>query len=88
MNELKYCYKYPHPAVTTDSVVFGFDGYKLHVLLVERGVDPYKGMWALPGGFMRLDETAEQCAVREPDGGDWREERVSRAVSHFQCRGA
>lgn len=65
MDELKYHYKYPHPAVTADAVVFGFDGYKLHVLLVERGVDPYKGMWALPGGFMRIDETAEQCAVRE-----------------------
>lgn len=65
MEELKYHYKYPHPAVTTDSVVFGFDGKQLHILLIERGIEPYKGMWALPGGFMNIDETAEQCAIRE-----------------------
>lgn len=60
-----YEYKYPHPAVTTDCVVFGFDGRELKVLLVERGQEPFKGMWAFPGGFMRIDETAEQCAARE-----------------------
>lgn len=60
-----YEYKYPHPAVATDCVVFGFDGRDLKVLLIERGLDPYKGKWAFPGGFMRMDETAEQCAVRE-----------------------
>lgn len=65
MEELKYHYKYPHPAVTTDSVVFGFDGKQLHILLIERGIEPYKGMWALPGGFMNIDETAEMCAIRE-----------------------
>ena len=60
-----YTYKYPHPAVTTDCVVFGFDGRELKVLLIERGQDPYKGMWAFPGGFLRMDETAEECARRE-----------------------
>jgi len=60
-----YEYRYPHPAVTTDCVVFGFDGRELKVLLIERGLEPYKGMWAFPGGFMRIDETAEQCAIRE-----------------------
>lgn len=55
----------PHPAVTTDSVVFGFDGRKLHILLIERGIEPFKGMWALPGGFLKIDETADQCAMRE-----------------------
>lgn len=40
---LKYSYKYPHPSVTTDCVIFGFDGVKLKVLLVERGMAPYKG---------------------------------------------
>lgn len=65
MDELKYSYKYPHPAVTTDSVVFGFDGKKLHILLIERGIEPFKGSWALPGGFMRIDETAEEGALRE-----------------------
>ena len=63
--ELKYHYKYPHPSVTTDCVIFGFDGTRLNVLLIERGNDPYKGCWAFPGGFMDMDETTEQCAIRE-----------------------
>jgi 8-oxo-dGTP diphosphatase len=60
-----YTYKYPHPSVTTDCVIFGFDGIKLHVLMVERGIEPYKGMWAFPGGFLKMDETAEEGALRE-----------------------
>ena len=60
-----YTYKYPHPAVTCDCVVFGFDGKDLKILLIERGLDPYKGCWAFPGGFMNINETAEQCAKRE-----------------------
>lgn len=66
MNESKpYSYAYPRPAVTSDIVVFGYDGRQLHILLIERGLEPFKGMWALPGGFMRMDETIEQCARRE-----------------------
>lgn len=67
MNNIKgeYCYKYPHAAITADCVIFGFDGRTLNVLLVERGGEPYKGMWALPGGFMRMDETVDECAARE-----------------------
>lgn len=61
----QFCYKYPHPAVTTDCVIFGFNGERLQVLLVERGVEPYKGRWAFPGGFLRMDETAEEGALRE-----------------------
>ena len=60
-----YTYKYPHPAVTTDSVVFGFDGSSIHVLLIERGLEPFRGTWALPGGFLRMDETVEEGAKRE-----------------------
>jgi len=60
-----YEYKYPHPSVTTDCVIFGFDGIDLKVLLIERGVEPYKGQWAFPGGFLRMDETAEEGAARE-----------------------
>lgn len=62
---LKYSYKYPHPSVTTDCVIFGFDGVKLKVLLVERGMAPYKGRWAFPGGFLNMDESAEEGALRE-----------------------
>ena len=65
MEENKYCYKYPHPAVTTDCVIFGFDGSELQVLLIERGIEPFKGKWAFPGGFLNMDETAGEGALRE-----------------------
>ena len=65
MEEQKYTYKYPHPAVTTDCVVFGFDGRELKVLLIERGLEPYKGCWAFPGGFLNMEENATQGALRE-----------------------
>ena len=65
MEELKYHYKYPHPSVTTDCVIFGFDGTRLNVLLIERGIEPFKGRWAFPGGFLKMDETALQGAKRE-----------------------
>ena len=65
MEDNKYCYKYPHPAVTTDCVIFGFDGSELQVLLIERGIEPFKGKWAFPGGFLNMDETAQEGALRE-----------------------
>lgn len=65
MEDLKYCYKYPHPAVTADCVIFGFDGVSIKVLLIQRGIEPYKGRWAFPGGFVRMDESVEECAKRE-----------------------
>lgn len=60
-----YTYKYPRPAVTTDSVIFGFDGASINILLIERGLKPFKGTWALPGGFLNMDETVEEGARRE-----------------------
>lgn len=65
MNENQFCYRYPHPAVTTDCVIFGFDGEGLNVLLVKRGGEPYAGWWAFPGGFVKIDESAEEGALRE-----------------------
>lgn len=65
METNKFVYDYPHPAVTTDCVIFGFDGSNLKVLLIERGIEPFKGKWALPGGFLKMDETAEEGALRE-----------------------
>lgn len=64
-DELKYCYKYPRPSVTTDCVVFGFSEARLSVLLVRRGAEPFKDRWAFPGGFMEIDESAEEGVRRE-----------------------
>ena len=61
----KYQYDYWRPAVAADNVVYRFDGKNLQVLLVKRGNDPYKGMWALPGGFLNEDETLKEAALRE-----------------------
>ena len=61
---MEYTYKYPRPAVTADCVVMTKDTVP-QVLLIQRGIDPFKGCWAFPGGFMNMDETTEQCAIRE-----------------------
>ena len=63
--EQGYAYEYPRAAVTTDSVIFGFDGLELQVLLIKRGGEPYKDCWAFPGGFLEMNESVEQCAFRE-----------------------
>jgi 8-oxo-dGTP diphosphatase len=56
---------YPSFAVTVDIVILTMREGRLHVLLVQRGGDPYAGMWALPGGFKRPDETLDDAARRE-----------------------
>ena len=61
-----YTYKYPRPSVTTDCVIFAYDVKEgLSVLLVQRGGEPFKGCWAFPGGFLDMEETAEEGALRE-----------------------
>ena len=60
-----YTYEHPHPAVTVDCVVFGYDDSDLKVLLIQRAAAPFKGKWALPGGFVRIDEGLEDAARRE-----------------------
>jgi len=62
---MSHTYEYPRPALTVDCVVFGFDGRTLQLLLIRRGIDPYLGAWALPGGFVRMDEDLDQAARRE-----------------------
>ncbi len=64
-SDYPYQYRYPHASITTDCVIFSFDGIRLRVLLIRRGIPPYEGLWALPGGFMKMNESAEQCALRE-----------------------
>ena len=61
---MAYTYKYPRPAVTADCIVITKEA-EPKVLLIERGDKPFKGCWAFPGGFMNMDETTEQCAIRE-----------------------
>jgi 8-oxo-dGTP diphosphatase len=57
-----YSYSYPRPAVTVDAILFSKQN---SVLLIERGRDPYKGKWALPGGFVDMDEELENACLRE-----------------------
>ncbi len=61
----RYCYEYPRPAVTVDVVLFAFADDDLKVLLIERGAPPFEGQWALPGGFVRMDEDVDAAALRE-----------------------
>ncbi|AFY74302.1 ADP-ribose pyrophosphatase [Synechococcus sp. PCC 7502] len=60
-----YTYKFPKPSLTVDCVVFGLDDQDLKVMLIQRGVPPFEGQWALPGGFVALDECLEAAALRE-----------------------
>lgn len=60
-----YSYKYPRAAVTTDALVFVKEGKEIFVLLVERGNEPFKNKWALPGGFIEMDEILETACKRE-----------------------
>ncbi|HEX9139031.1 MAG TPA: NUDIX domain-containing protein [Steroidobacteraceae bacterium] len=58
-------YKYPHPAVAVDLAIFTLQESRLQVLLIERARDPFKGRWALPGGFVRIHEDLDAAAARE-----------------------
>lgn len=63
--EKRHCYEYPRAALTVDCVVFGYDDAELKVLLIARNLPPFEGKWALPGGFVRLEETLDDAARRE-----------------------
>jgi len=60
-----FTYDHPRPALTVDCVVFGLDEDDLKVLLIQRDLEPFRGKWALPGGFVHLDETLDDAARRE-----------------------
>lgn len=78
---MAYTYEYPRSAVTADCVVITKEK-EPKVLLIQRGNEPFKGQWAFPGGFMNMDETTEQCAVREL------EEETSLKVTEIKQIGA
>ena len=58
-------YRHARPALTVDCVVFGLDEAQLRVLLIQRGRPPFEGKWALPGGFVHVDESVDDAARRE-----------------------
>ena len=78
---MAYTYNYPRPAVTADCVVVTREN-EPKVLLIQRSNEPFKGCWAFPGGFMDMDETTKQCAIREL------EEETGLVVSELQQIGA
>ncbi len=66
---MPYTYTHPRPALTVDCIIFGYDHRldeaDLKILLIERDIEPFRGKWALPGGFVRMEETLEAAAKRE-----------------------
>ena len=60
-----YVYEWPRPMVTVDAAVFGLFGDKPKLLLIKRKNDPYAGKWAIPGGFIGIDEELEDAVARE-----------------------
>jgi 8-oxo-dGTP diphosphatase len=60
-----YTYEYPRPALTVDITVFSLRAGRLSVVLIRRGKEPFAGRWALPGGFVEMDESLEAAALRE-----------------------
>ncbi|OCR00716.1 NUDIX hydrolase [Oscillatoriales cyanobacterium USR001] len=63
---MSYTYEFPRPALTVDCVVFGLDRDNLlKIMLIQRCLPPFEGQWALPGGFVRLEESLEAAAQRE-----------------------
>lgn len=62
---MAHTYEFARPALTVDVVVFGLDEEDLKVMLIQRDLPPFAGQWALPGGFVRVDETLDDAARRE-----------------------
>ncbi|HKI90574.1 MAG TPA: NUDIX hydrolase [Draconibacterium sp.] len=60
-----YSYQYPRASLTVDAIVFVKEEDKFSVLLIQRGHKPFKGKWALPGGFIEMDEILEEACIRE-----------------------
>ena len=63
--ELNYCYKYPRLAITVDAIIVAENFSQDMVLLIQRKFEPFEGVWALPGGFVGMEETLVQACHRE-----------------------
>jgi len=63
--KMSYTYEYPRPALTTDAILIARERDKIYILLIERKYDPFKGFWALPGGFVNMDEDLNTACARE-----------------------
>ena len=62
---MEFTYEYEKPVLAVDAVVFGFDYGDLKILLIKRGLEPFIGQWALPGGFVRKGESPDRAVRRE-----------------------
>jgi 8-oxo-dGTP diphosphatase len=62
---MPHTYEYPCPAVTVDALVLAPMSHEWFILLIQRGKEPFKDQWALPGGFVNMDETLLQACIRE-----------------------
>ena len=60
-----YTYRYPRPALTVDAIIYVKDSERFSLLLIKRGREPFLGQWALPGGFVEMDELVEESCLRE-----------------------
>lgn len=74
-----FSYPYPRPAVTVDALVFRIQGIRTEILLIKRGNPPFEDMWAIPGGFIDMEETPEEAVDRE-----LKEETGITGVAFFQ----
>ncbi len=61
----EHCYPYPRAGVTVDTVIFLREERVIKIFLIQRGGEPFKGSWALPGGYIEMHETTEEAAYRE-----------------------
>lgn len=62
---MQFTYSYPRPALTVDAIVVAYHEMEKHILLVQRSNEPFRNFWALPGGFVNMDETLEEACLRE-----------------------
>lgn len=62
---MTYSYEYPRPALTVDIVIFGYQNDSLYLLLIKRALEPFLDHWAIPGGFVLMDEELDTAAKRE-----------------------